>query len=151
MTTEDQYDTALCIWREARGNKDTSGSSYRAMSAVACVIKNRVDKQRMIHPFHGMTVPIGQEVTFADIVLARYQFSSMDPGDPQYHTVPQAGDAQWSEAQDIAAYVTAGDLADITGGASLYYSDYIPFPAAWDKSKVIPTVQIGNMKFFREI
>ena len=130
MPKDDLGALALCLWREAR----SLGSP--GMLGVANVVHNRTVK-------HG--------TTFAHEVYRPWQFSSMsDPDDPQLNLYPKADDSAFADAHRIAALVIGKQAADNTLGATLYYADYIPFPASWDKSKVVPTVTIGNTHFFRE-
>lgn len=129
-TEQDRYETAVCVWREARGE------GLAGMAAVACVIRNRV---------------LRHKTTFAGEVMRKWAFSSMTaPSDPQLHLVPGGRDHAWLQAQSVAEAVIAG-LRDTTGGATLYYDDSIPFPKAWDHSKVEATVKLGRLNFFREI
>jgi spore germination cell wall hydrolase CwlJ-like protein len=138
LTHADYFMTSLCLWREARGEGEAG------MTAVACVIRNRAAK-------HG-TAPYAE-------VTAPLQFSSVTDGgngttrkpDPQLSKYPKASDPSWAAAQGIAAGVLDGSVKDVTGGATLYYDDSIPFPASWDKSKTRPAAKIGRLNFFTEL
>lgn len=129
-TEQDRYETALCIWQEARSE------GLVGMTAVACVIRNRVLRNRS---------------TFAGEVLRKWAFSAMPaPRHPQWSVLPGAKDPSWVKAQTIAEAVIAG-LEDTTGGATLYHEASIGFPKAWDRSKVQFAVQTKRLIFFREI
>ena len=123
--------TALCVWREARGE------GHEGMLAVASVIRNRCVKRAQ---------------AVAKVILSPLQFSSMTaPGDPQLTKYASPHDPQWIEAEEIAQEVLTGMSRDPTKGATVYFADYIPFPAKWDKTKLQQTVKIGRHIFFREI
>jgi N-acetylmuramoyl-L-alanine amidase len=128
-TEQDRYESALCVWREARGE------GLAGMTAVACVIRNRVVRHR---------------TTFAGEVMRKWAFSSMTaPNDKQIHLLPGGKDPSWAAAQHVVEAVIAG-LDDNTQGATLYYDDSISFPKSWDRSRVLQTVKIGRLNFFRE-
>lgn len=145
MTQEDLYETALCLWREARGE------GIEGMTAVGCVIRNRAQK-------HGKP--------FAWVVLQKLQFTSMtDPNDPEYKLYPPEDDPVWPEAKQIAQEIIEGALDDITGGATLYWNPksivsmkkmqlptggYVTFPQTWNMDVVHITKVIGNHVFARE-
>ena len=131
MTHADYAMTALCLWREARGEGNTG------MLAVACVIRNRVQK-------HGSTY-------FAQVVKP-WAFSSITAhGDPQLTAFPTESDMQWIQAQLIAGNVIDGGVNDITNGATLYYDDSISFPKSWNKDAVVNAGKIGRLNLFREV
>lgn len=130
-TQQDLQETALCIWKEARGMGEDG------MTAVACVIRNRV---------------LRNNSSFAAEVLRKSQFSSMTaPNDPQLHLLPGGKDPSWTRARMIAAVVINESLGDTTNGSNLYYDNSIGFPKAWDRSRCVPTVKIGRLNFFREV
>ena len=131
MTSADQFMLALCLWREARG----VGNS--GMVAVACVLRNRVEKNKSNY-YIEVTKP--------------WQFSSITAkNDPQLGLYPSYADSSWQLAQKIASPLSMVALADTTEGATLYYDDSIPFPAGWDIHKVEDTVKIGRLNFFKEL
>lgn len=131
MNAADQFMTALCLWREARGEK------IDGITAVACVLRNRVNKHNSSY--------------YAE-VIKKWQFSSITaPGDPQLVIYPQSSDSDMMLCMNLAVMVAEGNIVDPTGGATLYYDDSIKFPSSWDKSKVEPTVKIGRLNFFKEI
>lgn len=131
MTPADYTLTAICLYREARGEGNTG------MTAVACVIRNRV-QQRHSTPYA--------------IVTAKWQFSSLtDPHDPQLAIWPAETDAAWQQAQLIAGNVLNGDTQDITQGATMYYDDSIPFPKSWNLAVLKSLGKIGRFNIYREI
>jgi len=131
VTHADYALTALCLWREARGEGNTG------MLAVACVIRNRVNK-------HGSTY-------YAQVVKP-WAFSSITAhGDPQLSSFPQESDQQWIQAQLIAGNVMDRGVEDITNGATLYFDDSISFPKTWNRAAVAPLGKIGRLNLFREI
>jgi len=120
------------------------------MTAVACVIRNRVNK-------HGST-PMAQ-------VIKPWAFSSITAkGDPELTLYPSDSDAQWLQAQQIAQRVLDGHTDDITGGATLYYapksiqtsasiqipSGIIRWPAKWNPQAVTYACTVGNQVFWVE-
>jgi len=122
---------ALTIWREARGE------GLNGMKAVACVVRNRAKRRNSSYYIE---------------CVRPWQFSSLtDPKDPQLANWPKPEDSTWQTAQILAGSVIDGHTDDITGGATMYYADSIPFPASWDKSKLRETVKLGNHTFFQEI
>lgn len=132
MATQADYAlTSICLYREARGEGNTG------MTAVACVIRNRVNKRNS---------------TFYAEVVRHLQFSSITaPGDPQLIVYPAESDASWQQAQLIAGNIIDGVVQDITVGSTLYYDDSIAFPKSWDRSKVVATIKIGRLNLFKEI
>lgn len=131
MTAADYFMTALCLYREARGEGNVG------MTAVACVVRNRVEK-------HNST-------PYAEVVK-KWQFSSITAsGDPQLILYPLEVDMIWHTAQLLSQNVLDGSTADITGGATLYYDDSISFPASWNKDHTETTVKLGRLNFFKEI
>ena len=144
MTHADYAICSLCIWREARGDGNT------AMSAVACVIRNRVKKS-------GRT-------PYAEVIKP-WAFSSITAkGDPELALFPPDSDPAWIQAQLITGNVLDGLTADITGGSTLYYAPKsivttatiqiptgkIPFPQKWNPAVVKFACQIGSQVFFTE-
>jgi spore germination cell wall hydrolase CwlJ-like protein len=141
------YDlTALCLWREARGE------GLIGMQAVANVIANRAAKRK---------------TSCDDEVMKPLQFSSMTAaGDKQLLVFPHGGDETWRKAQQLAAAAKARTLIDLTHGSTLYYAPKsiehtkpfmlpggadVPFPANWNAHAVEYATTIGNHVFFREV
>ena len=132
MTTYEAYPNfiaALCLWREARGQK------MDAQRGVLHVILNRAAAG-----FRGH-----DPVT---VVLAPYQFSSFNPNDPNAHLLPNPKQTQdWEAWLDCCSLVDSpGD--DPTGGAVMYEScapGELPAWATDDKR----TATIGPFRFYR--
>jgi hypothetical protein len=137
---------ALCIWREDRGDGVTG------MTAVACVIVNRVRKSGK---------------TYSQIIMAPFQFTSMSvASDPEYALLPKPGDPSYAQALTIASQAIAGVLEDITGGSTLYWApvgiqsdktitlgngSVVPFPQHWNMAVVSDPVEIGKQIYLREV
>ena len=101
---------ALCLYREARGE------GLDGMTAVACVIHNRVTKWKQ---------------TWKQVIMGKNQFTSMSvPSDSQFNLVPEISDKLWKAALNIAEMVYTGEVDDPTKGA-LYYGN-MPVIAAID-------------------
>ncbi len=141
------YDlTALCLWREARGE------GLIGMQAVANVVANRAAKRK---------------TACDDEVMRAWQFSSMTAeGDPQLLVFPHGSDEMWRNAQQLAAAAKAHSLIDLTHGSTLYYAPKgivtaknvmisggveIRFPMNWNAAAVEYATTIGNHVFFREV
>lgn len=141
------YDlTALCLWREARGE------GLIGMQAVANVIANRAAKRK---------------TSCDEEVMRAWQFSSMTAeGDSQLLLFPNGADESWRKAQQLAAAAKATTLIDLTHGATLYYAPLgivtakkvpisggaeVRFPMNWNAAAVEYSTTIGRHIFFREI
>ena len=130
--TYEQFLSALCLWREARG------SSLPALTAIYHVILNRV-----ADPAHRWprTIP--------GAILQPYQFSSFLKSDPNVTKFPiDDGSADWKAWLDCCLAVSTLIGGDPTRGATNYEScapDALP-PWA-DPSKL--TVTIGPFRFYR--
>jgi N-acetylmuramoyl-L-alanine amidase len=146
MAMSDQDITALCIWKEARGEGPVG------MQAVANVIANRVKRTGK---------------TFTQIVLAPWQFTSMSvPNDPEFSIHPKPGDLVYAQASTLAQEAIAGTLRDVTQGATLYYAPrsikttavytlplgtIVPFPQHWNAHAVANPIVIGRQIFWNEV
>lgn len=148
-TPEDNKNTSLCLWREARGE------GALGMIAVGCVIRNRVARRH---------------TSFSIEVMRPRQFTSMSvPTDSQYRLQPKDTDATWKHAQQIADAIIDGKLIDSTYGATLYWNpdglaesekssekfllhdgSLVDFPNTWDRTKVRETAHIGKHIFLKE-
>lgn len=138
--------TALCLWREARGQ------GQAGMTAVACVLRNRVHKDNSTY--------------FAEVTKA-WQFSSITAkGDPQLGLYPLVADPNWITAQLVAGNVIDGDVQDITNGATLYWNpdgitstatytlpngSVVKFPQSWNPAAVRWVATIGAHIFLKEV
>lgn len=135
MTPQEAYHfilLTLCIWREARGE------DLAAKRAVAWCIRNRV------------TDPGWWGRSWADVVLKPYQFSSFNQGDPNATKFPGPDDAAWLNSITAAHDAFYGKGDDPTKGATHYYDDSIAKnPPAW-ASKMVPTLKVGKLNFYKE-
>jgi N-acetylmuramoyl-L-alanine amidase len=123
--------TALCAWREARGE------GREGMRAVMHVIRNRAE---------------AASHSWADVVSVPWQFSSLTArGDPELTLWPVHGNRDWESfetAMQLAADISEGiDAEDITGGATHYIADSIE-PPAW-ANNMVQTAKIGHHRFFK--
>lgn len=125
--TYDQWLTALCIWREARG------CSPEAMRGVLHVILNRVRDPRWPN-------------SPAAVVLQPRQFSSFLAGDPNCSRFPLPKDrADWQAWETILGLVLSpGD--DPTGGANCYESCPDDKEPSWAEDVI---ARIGPFEFYR--
>lgn len=132
MGAADSYQpflTALCLWREARGQSDD------ARRAVLHVILNRAKAG-----FRGSDP--------ASVILWPYQFSSFNPKDPNATRLPTwANLADWRAWLACCAVVDApGD--DPTGGALMYESCLPAMRPDWATPEK-QTAEIGPFRFYR--
>lgn len=101
-TFGDEFLLALVAWRENRGGL------IPGMQSVMNVVINNAARTRR-------TIP--------EEILHPWRYSSMTaPGDPQLTKWPDDGDPRWLTAQRLAAKAVAGELADITHGATNFYA-----------------------------
>jgi hypothetical protein len=152
-TFVDQAIGALCAWRENRGG------GQQGMQSVLNVLANRAAAR-------------GTNVYTEATRLG--QFSSISaPGNAELATWPTPAKAADYEAWEIALSLVEaaanGGLADITGGATLYYAEALPpsehrlgktitlldgsvapFPDGWNEAVVRQTGAIAGQLFFRE-
>jgi len=118
---------ALCAWREARGE------GRDGIRGVLHVIANRATKQSK---------------TWAEIVYARLQFSSMTyGGDPQLCVIPAPPDPAFVDCYELADAIYQGHDFDLTNGATHYFADSIPAPS-W-AAQMTQTAKIGHHAFFK--
>lgn len=136
MNTDDLYVWALCVWREAMGEKQVG------MLGVAWVMWNRLQNK-----FRGAE-------TMHDVVEDKEQFSSMthlgDPMTVEWPTgkQPPANLAAWVQAQrEITAVFNAGQSQDPTNGAMYYFNPRVVKPEWAAGLKLVAT--IGNHEFYR--
>lgn len=118
--------TALCIWREARGQ------SLEAMQGVYWVIHNRVADVRWPD-------------TEAQVILQKYQFSAFNTDDPNAVKWPTPDDAAWL----VCCSVVSAPGPDTSKGANHYHSfgKLADFPSWADERKL--TAKIGPFRFYR--
>lgn len=125
-----RYLTALCIWREARGNP-------KLWLPIFWVIKNRI--------------PVFGRDCFG-VILKPYAFSSFLSSDPNCKEFPQpANQADWDAWVSIWGLVDGNALlmgADPTGGAVFYESEPTPPDKPWFAQSKL-TLTVGNTRFYR--
>lgn len=124
--------SALCAWREARGE------GREGMRAVLHVIRNRSRQKN---------------ISIAQVTTAPMQFSSMTaPEDPELTRFPRPGGsdgAAFETAMQIAEDVATGaDVQDPTSGATFYFNPRVVMPA-WAQH-MTKTATIGNHDFYKE-
>jgi len=117
--------TALCVWREARGEP------LEAQRGVVWTIQNRVTQGG----WFGAD-PVS-------VILKTYQFSSFNSGDPNALKFPSANDPIF---QEIILLVLTPGPDDPTDGATHYYSG--EFEPSWSKEMTF-TIAIGAFKFYK--
>lgn len=132
MTNEIDF-LARTLWGEARGE------GKEGMHPVANVIMNRVAAQS----WYGTGV-IG-------VVLKEWQFSVWNLSDPNRQKVMGVtkDDPVFVQALEIAKRAVAGDLPDITNGATHYYAESMDIPPDWIHSMTVTLVTHGHF-FLKE-
>jgi spore germination cell wall hydrolase CwlJ-like protein len=120
---------ALVVWREARGE------GYPAMLAVACSIRNRVER------------PSWWGHTFAEVIGKKWQYSSMAaPNDPQLLKYPLSElDQNFSDAMKAATDTISGLALSPVPGADSYYDTSIR-PPKWATPETF-VAAIGALRF----
>jgi len=127
---------AMCIWGEARGQIDT------AKIAVGNVVRNRV-----LAGIYG-----GSD--WKNVILAPLQFSSFNANDPNrpklltptQHDRPDV----WDRCYDIANEVYEGTANDVSQRATHYYDKSMDLKPPFWANHFTHTVDIGNLRFFRD-
>ena len=132
---EDLTDVELLtrlIWGEARGE------STQGKIAVACVARNRVEK----NGWFGRG--------YKGVILKPWQFSCFNDNDPNLPKLidPDPEDEAVKECRAIADQVIDG-LPDVTGGATHYYATWMKEPPGWAK-QMTETTRIGRHVFLKE-
>lgn len=131
---------ARTLWGEARGE------GIQGMTAVACVIVNRVN------------IDLGNDGKpdwwgegIESVCRARYQFSCWLPNDPNYKQMlaQTEADLLFCRARTVAVLAASGLLVDITGGATHYYAVNIA-PPNWTQGATL-TATIGRHKFYKGV
>jgi N-acetylmuramoyl-L-alanine amidase len=132
---------ALCLWREARGELSTT------KLAVAWSIRNRVAN------------PGWWGKTWAEVILAPWQYSSFNHNDPNATKWPAELDPSWQDSLTVASQVYSDDLHDApilpdpTDGATSYYDmsmDTDPPSWAVDGSQV-HVCDWGRLHFYKNV
>lgn len=130
---KDITNLARTIWGEARGEPRLG------REAVAATVMNRVGAGKW---FSG---------TVSQVVLRPYQFSAWLVSDPNRAKMLAADETTpgFLDALEIAALAMDGRLPDPTGGATHYYSKYIP-PPNWTIGGT-KTAEIGSHIFYKGV
>ena len=134
---DDVNSTALCLWREARGD------GHDAMRAVAHVILNRVGAPGFASSVH-------------DVIFGKNQFTSMSvSSDPEFSLQPESDDAAYADALSIAGAVLNGQDDDLTNGAH-YYCNPKTATSGWFYKNIVEnsedhplTATIGKQVFYK--
>ena len=134
--TNDVALMALCMWKEARGEKCVG------MRAVGHVIANRIGKS-------------GFAATLHDVIMGKNQFSSMTLiGDPEFNLQPAADDSQYAYCLSIAPQILNGTDVDNTFGA-VFYANETTATSGWYfdniiKSGLYPVTAVIGRQTFRK-
>ena len=121
---------AKTIYGEARGE------SEEGKYAVAHTVRNRQESKK----------PWLKGNTIEETCKKPKQFSCWNDNDVNRKKLQNVT----PEYREIAKNVIQGRHQDNTGGATHYYSDSLPKPPSWAKSKTSSAV-IGHHKFFNNI
>ncbi|MFL6311644.1 MAG: cell wall hydrolase [Terriglobales bacterium] len=137
--------TALCIWREARGEQAD------AQRSVAWTIRNRqkVDEQRIAK---ALPARFGGP-SLVGIVIKHEQFSSFNAGDPNCVKFPiesePIGWKSWEQCLRDMDDVFNSNVPDPTNGATHYFDasmdDHLP---TWAQ-QMTRTAVIGRLRFYK--
>lgn len=135
--TYEQWLTALCIWREARGEP------IETKRAIWWVIYNRMNDEHRRWPR-----------TIDAVILQRAQFSSFSSGDANATRFPIGSvpdSADWKAFLDCQTVVLETHLGDPTAGATFYESE--PTPPDPEKQPWFDpanlTLTAGRTRFYR--
>lgn len=124
----------LVIWREARGE------GYEGMRAVGHVIRNRV-------------LARWYNTSWKDNILAKNQFTSMSPTDPQYNLYPTSSDVHYLLAMMLSNAIYSGRDPDTTQRSTFYRNTATATSQWFDdqvaSGKIHQTVVIGHHTFYR--
>jgi hypothetical protein len=122
---------ALVIWRESRNQP------HEAKFAVGASIRNSVQ-----HPRWWGHV-------YREVILEKWQYTSMDPSDPNSAKFPGGTDASYQDSLSAAQEVLAG-LPDNTGTSVSYFDHSMDgHPPNWASSPQFQkTVDLGAFHFF---
>jgi spore germination cell wall hydrolase CwlJ-like protein len=144
---------ATVAWKENRRG------GVPGMTSIINVVQNRV-----AHPNKHWS-------DIESVIMAPWQFTSMSVGsDPEYSIDPSKSTGAdllaWGNAQGLAEQANAGVLADLTIGATLYFSpkgikttktfmlpngESVPFPQTWNPKAVRYAGEIASQLFFIEV
>lgn len=116
----------LMCWREAQ-NQGMVGKR-----GVCWVAKNRTR---------------GGALTYHDVILKPWQFSSFNENDPNSKKWPEDTDPSFAECCEAAIKVMLGQDFDITGGATFYFSPPLTEPPEKEWGPVVITLVSGQLTF----
>lgn len=129
---------ARTLWGEARGEGD------QGMSAIACVVLNRVRvaEEKGRYWWGNNIIQVCQKP---------YQFSCWNRSDPNFQKLQSldSTDYTFATALRIARRAVAQCLLDVTNGATHYHADSIEKPY-WTRGQE-PRATIGHHIFYRII
>lgn len=114
---------------------ETSGECTEGRIAVAHVLVNRLRKG-------------GFGRTLSEICLRYRQFSGWNDKDPNGIRFAVVPDKMLTPFEQILSEALDEKSADPTNGALYYFNPKLAAPA-WDFSKLVKTVEIGNHVFYR--
>jgi spore germination cell wall hydrolase CwlJ-like protein len=125
---------ARTIWGEARGEGAVG------MHAVANVILNRVAQ------------PSWWGDTVESVCMKPFQFSAWNKSDLNRVKLEQVSeeDPQFRAALQIAHAAIAGELPDLTNGATHYHDKRMEIPPKWARGHE-PLTTIGHHVFFKGV
>jgi hypothetical protein len=133
MSTLSTSTPALTAWRENRGGGRTG------MQSVINVLQNRAKARNTslyaeaVRPMQFTSISPPPNMTAAQSEAAKW---------------PLEGDPDYAVAEQMVIQALAGELPDITGGATNYYSMSMPTPPVWAAS-MTETVTIEGQIFFK--
>lgn len=146
--TSDLQVLAGTIAGEARGDIPAD------QQGVACVVMNRATEAKAYVAEHGKPHPLYGDGTARSACLAHEQFDAWMPGDPNRIWInAQSWDGSSMDRSVQAAIVMAGkalagQLPDITKGATSYKTTTLPWPSEWGP-EVQPLVILGEQAYYR--
>lgn len=134
---------ARTAWGENRGG----GSD--GMQSVMNVVINRATAAEAYAAEHGRPHPLFGDGTVFAAAHAREQFSCWNENDPNMHKCLAVDDSDpaFAAAKFLAASAQAGNLDDLTGGATSYYALSMPEPPYWARGHE-PLCTIAGQAFF---
>lgn len=122
---------ALLIWREARGE------SYDAQVAVACSVRNRVQR------------PGWWGKTWLTVILMPEQYSCFNPGDPNATKLPVEVNGIFPVCLAIARDVHNGKTADTTDGATHYFDKSLDANPPYWVPDMTHVKDVGDFHFYK--
>lgn len=138
MNSFSQFSDEEILARTAFG--ENRGGGVQGMQSVLNVIMNRSKK------------PGWWGKTPRDVCLHPYQFSCWLQKDPNYSLITTVNQSNptFGLALDLARTALAGELKDLTNGATYYYATSMKSPPHWAVGKT-PCAKISNQLFFNDV